>query len=255
MNHDRNIGIFTEEQQALLGQKSLVILGVGLGSNIAELAVRTGFKNLTIVDGDVVSESNLNRQAYVSSDIGNSKVSSVEKRLLEIEPSLFLKVIDRYLSPDDVEEVLAGVDIIVDTIDLSSIAVILSVHEFAKKHDIPVVFPMNLGWTSMATSFTRESMTLEEFMHNDKGMIDQASAKDFSFWAKFLGQYVPEYGREQYQAFLEKASKMDDWCPAPQLGMTVASTSSIVVAYCTKIALGLPYKTAPEMVSVDLFLQ
>lgn len=255
MNYSRNIGILTEEQQATLAQKSLVILGVGLGSNIAELAVRTGFSDITIVDGDEVSETNLNRQAYTASDIGESKVASLRKRLLEINPDLSLTTVGEYLNSENIPAVLAGADIIIDTIDLSSIEVILSVHSFAREHDIPVVFPMNLGWTSMATSFTSRSITLEEFMGNDEDMVDQAKAKDFSFWAKFLGRFVPEYGREQFQEFLEKASKMEDWCPAPQLGVTVTATSSVVVTYCAKIALGLPFKVAPEFVSVDLFLQ
>lgn len=255
MDHSRNIGIWSADQQNVLANTSVAILGVGLGSNVAELLVRTGFTKLVIADGDTVSETNLNRQLFTSDDIGKKKTTALTERLKQINPNLELKVIDRYVETKDVGTVLEGVDIVVDTIDLSSVEVILRLHSTAAQKMIPVVFPINLGWKSIVTVFTPESQTLEEFMGLSSDVVGRAKANDFSFWAEFLGRYVPDYGKEQFQSFLEKAASMDDWCPAPQLGITVGLTSSLVVATCVKIALGLEVKAAPELSSIDLFLQ
>ncbi len=50
--------------------------GSGIGSNIAETILRLGFEHITIVDGDVVEESNLNRQNYKQTDLGRPKVEA-----------------------------------------------------------------------------------------------------------------------------------------------------------------------------------
>ncbi|WP_375379286.1 ThiF family adenylyltransferase [Chryseobacterium luquanense] len=51
----------------------MILAGSGIGSNIAECALRFGFENLTIVDGDRVEFSNLNRQNYTYEDVSTYK--------------------------------------------------------------------------------------------------------------------------------------------------------------------------------------
>src|SRR5271167_4017852 len=75
------------EQLALIQSKKVGIGGAGgLGSNCAMILVRSGFKNLEIIDQDVIDASNLNRQQYYPAEIGLPKVATLKKRLLEINP-------------------------------------------------------------------------------------------------------------------------------------------------------------------------
>ncbi len=60
----------------------------GLGSNLAVILVRCGFKNFDIIDKDRIEPSNLNRQFYFLNEIGKLKVKTLKKRLLQINPSL-----------------------------------------------------------------------------------------------------------------------------------------------------------------------
>lgn len=60
----------------------------GLGSNLAVILVRCGFKNFEIIDKDRIEPSNLNRQFYFLNEIGKSKVKTLKKTLLQINPSL-----------------------------------------------------------------------------------------------------------------------------------------------------------------------
>ena len=68
--YSRNRLYVLPEEQDIISQKRILLGGAGIGSIIAECAIRFGFEKMTIVDGDVVEESNLNRQNYCQSDIG-----------------------------------------------------------------------------------------------------------------------------------------------------------------------------------------
>lgn len=62
----------------------------GLGSNVAMHLTRVGIGSLVIVDFDVVSESNLNRQFYFRDQLGKPKVEALRENLLRINPDLHL---------------------------------------------------------------------------------------------------------------------------------------------------------------------
>ena len=68
--YQRNRLYVSEEEQARMKHTPILISGAGVGSIIAECALRFGFESLTIVDGDIVEESNLNRQNYTTDDLG-----------------------------------------------------------------------------------------------------------------------------------------------------------------------------------------
>ncbi|MGV4415094.1 ThiF family adenylyltransferase [Chryseobacterium sp. T1] len=58
--YSRNRLYISDEEQNLIKHIPILLAGSGIGSNIAECALRLGFENITIVDGDVVEISNLN---------------------------------------------------------------------------------------------------------------------------------------------------------------------------------------------------
>jgi tRNA A37 threonylcarbamoyladenosine dehydratase len=66
----RNFLYISESNQEKIKNFRILIGGCGLGSVIAECALRLGFENLTVIDGDKVELSNLNRQNYTQKDIG-----------------------------------------------------------------------------------------------------------------------------------------------------------------------------------------
>jgi sulfur carrier protein ThiS adenylyltransferase len=64
----------------------------GLGSNVAVILVRTGFRHFEIIDKDTVETSNLNRQDYTLDDLGAPKVEALRERLLRINPATQIKI-------------------------------------------------------------------------------------------------------------------------------------------------------------------
>ena len=79
-----------EERLRSLTQKHVMVVGLGgVGSFAAEFLARAGVGSLTIVDGDVVDVTNINRQLpALHSTVGMSKIEVVGNRLLDINPEL-----------------------------------------------------------------------------------------------------------------------------------------------------------------------
>lgn len=79
--YNRNRIYVSEEEQDKTRETRILLGGAGIGSIIAECALRFGFEDIVIVDGDKVELSNLNRQNYEKRDIGKSKAECLAKRL------------------------------------------------------------------------------------------------------------------------------------------------------------------------------
>jgi len=103
-----------------LRTKRVIIFGVGgVGSFAAEALVRTGLTHLTIVDGDTVQASNINRQMPATRlTLGQPKVEALKTRLLEINPDA--EIITKYEMVNEEwlkANGLDGYDYIIDAID------------------------------------------------------------------------------------------------------------------------------------------
>ena len=73
------------EQRARLDAAGVGLAGAGgLGSNCAMMLARSGIGQLVLVDGDVVDESNLNRQHYFPRHLGQSKVLALSEQIREL---------------------------------------------------------------------------------------------------------------------------------------------------------------------------
>jgi sulfur carrier protein ThiS adenylyltransferase len=88
----------------------------GLGSNIAVALVRSGIKNLLIIDFDKVEYSNLNRQYYFYKHIGLYKVDALEEQLKNINPYINLEKHSVYLNEDNFD-IFKDCEVIVEAFD------------------------------------------------------------------------------------------------------------------------------------------
>lgn len=109
-----------EEALDRLANSHVMIIGMGgVGSFAAEFVCRGGVGKMTIVDGDTVDPSNRNRQLpALSTNHGEPKVQVMAKRLKEINPELELVVIQDFVNPERVTELLdTNPDYVIDAID------------------------------------------------------------------------------------------------------------------------------------------
>lgn len=130
-----------------LAHSHVLVVGLGgVGAYAAEQICRAGIGRMTIVDADVVNESNINRQLpALHSTLGMPKAEVVARRLLDINPELKLTVLNEFLRDERTEEILseATYDFIVDAIDSLSPKVYLLFHAYNRK--IPIVSSMGAG--------------------------------------------------------------------------------------------------------------
>lgn len=100
---ERLITLIGEDDVNKLKKANVLIVGLGgVGGYALETLVRSGIYNLTIVDGDIVELSNLNRQIISKRDvIGKPKALVAQARTLEINPDVNLKVINEFISEDN----------------------------------------------------------------------------------------------------------------------------------------------------------
>jgi sulfur carrier protein ThiS adenylyltransferase len=106
------------EQLAAIQKTKIGIGGAGgLGSNVAVILARTGFRHLEILDKDVVEASNLNRQNYTLADIGKPKVECLEQFLLSINPDVELTLHQQEWTKEKASGLFQGCTIMVEAFD------------------------------------------------------------------------------------------------------------------------------------------
>ncbi len=125
---DRIIKLIGEEALDKIKNTSVLLIGVGgVGGFILENLVRSGFTNITIVDGDVVETSNLNRQIISNAhNIGDKKVFVARDRAISINPNIQIQVIDKFLLFNDIDDnFVKSYDYIIDACDTVSVKIAL----------------------------------------------------------------------------------------------------------------------------------
>ncbi len=109
-----------DEAMERIAQKRVIIFGVGgVGSWCAESLVRSGIRQLTIVDSDRVCITNINRQLMATTKtVGQVKVEALKDRLLSINPSAEITALQQVFNEETAEEfALDTYDYIIDAID------------------------------------------------------------------------------------------------------------------------------------------
>lgn len=138
--------LFKAEGLTNLKNANLLLVGLGgVGSFSAEFLARAGVGNLTIVDGDTVDITNINRQLpALHSTVGMSKVQLVGDRLLDINPELNLIRIQEFLSPERAFEIVTSeFDYVLDCID--SVTPKLNLIIACKRKKVKIISCMGAG--------------------------------------------------------------------------------------------------------------
>jgi len=132
---ERTVQLLGGERYGQLVKSHVLVVGLGgVGGAAAEMICRAGVGEMTIIDGDIVQESNINRQLpALHSNTGRKKAEVVAERLLDINPDLNLHVIPEFIRDDRMIEILeTPFDFVVDAIDTLSPKIYLIYHSVTK---------------------------------------------------------------------------------------------------------------------------
>lgn len=141
--------ILGQEGLEKLAQATVLVMGVGgVGSNCVEALARGGVGHLILVDRDIVSESNINRQAIAfHSTIGRPKVEVARDMVADINPSCVVETRTDFLLTENVPAFLAEyegrVDWFVDAID--TVSAKLAIAAYADEHALSLISSMGGG--------------------------------------------------------------------------------------------------------------
>ena len=137
-----------------LFESSVAVIGLGgVGAYAAEMLCRAGVGHLILLDSDVVSESNKNRQLIaLDSTIGKPKSAVLAERLKDINPDVHLTLINCYLEEGSIQQLLGEhkVDFLVDAID--TLAPKIALIKYCVESGIPHVSSMGAGAKFDATA-------------------------------------------------------------------------------------------------------
>ncbi len=144
--------LFKKEGLDKLKNSNVLVVGMGgVGSFAAEFIARAGVGKMTIVDGDVVDITNVNRQLpALHSTVGMPKVKIVGDRLMDINPELQLTRLEEFLSPERAFELVSkDYDYVLDCID--SITPKLNLLIAAKRKKVKIISNMGAGGKFLAS--------------------------------------------------------------------------------------------------------
>ncbi len=238
LNVSRNWGIITPKTQQQIGKTKILVVGCGLGSQIAILAARTGFRNFTIIDGDKVKSSNLNRQAFNKKDIGKNKAMVLHDKIMEISPDCQITVHDAFLKERrNVAKWVHNVDFIVNMADPDEAMWTLS--EVARAEGKVEFHPLNIGWMGYSLVITPTTPSLEEIIGEKLNGIE--------FYPRLLEATLSEIPKDISQLIAKHDDKiLTEELAIFQLGTTTHLTASLVVGTMVKIIGGETVSLAPK---------
>lgn len=144
--HARTEKLIGSDALEKLKSARVLVVGVGgVGGYVVEALARSGVGFLTIVDKDVVDESNINRQIIaLSSTVGRSKTAVMKERITEINPEIEVTALDLFVTPETVYGLgVNGFDYVVDAVDFMPAKVALI--KASKESGVPVISAMGAG--------------------------------------------------------------------------------------------------------------
>ncbi len=164
--YGRNIGAITEDEQALLLTKTVLVVGAGgLGGYSVEMLSRIGVGAIKICDFDVFEETNLNRQLYATEEtLGESKAVVAKRKINAINSAINVTVYNERFSKENANEMLDGVDVIIDALDNVNGRLLLE--KVASEHNIPLIFGAVSGWIGQVCTILPNKPVIEKLFKN-----------------------------------------------------------------------------------------
>lgn len=236
----RNRNLITEnERQVLFDNKTIVIAGLSVGSNVVDSLLMQGIgSRYVLVDMDVLSPTNLNRIRASFDQIGIHKVDLVAKKISELNPYLKQIHYKNGLNKENLSEIINNYspDVIVDEMDSLIMKVLL--REKAKESSIPVVMATDNGDNIILDI---ERYDLDKSLPILHGLLPENLIEDILYGKKLsrseLGKIIGKYFVNLQKVplrMLESLTQVGRTIPSwPQLG-GAAVLSGLYAAYAVR---------------------
>lgn len=161
----RNRGWVTTEEQSRLRRSRVAIAGLGgVGGSHLLTLTRLGIGAFNIADLDTFELANFNRQAGASlSSIGRPKTEVLAEMARDLNPELELGVFPEGVTPENLKQFFAGVDLYVDGLDFFALEIRRKVFAHCHANGIPAITAAPLGMGAALLVFLPGKMSFEEY--------------------------------------------------------------------------------------------
>ena len=250
IDYSRNYLYVSEESQEQIAHDyTILIIGAGLGSFIAEGLLRLGFIKIIIADGDVVEPSNLNRQNYTADDKNEVKSIALAKRLNKIVHDNCITYIPFHLSDHDtLERWIKQADIVINTIDLDSPA-FLECNKIARAKGKVTLFPLNLGFAGSLYVFYPKTISFEEYFDSESSSDMKMNIVNHTIRMLNRNQKMPVWLLEAIMNYRTEKPKEYD----PQMVPASLNIASLVTSCCYAVTQQERLKEFPYLIFQDSY--
>lgn len=228
--------LFKPEGLEKLTQANVMVVGLGgVGSFAAEFLARAGVGSMTIVDGDTVDITNINRQLpALHSTVGKPKVEVVGDRLMDINPELKLTRLEEFLSPERAFELISkDYDYVLDCID--SLTPKLNLILAAKRKKVKIISNMGAGGKFLASRIKVKDISKTDYCPLAKQVRKRLKKEGISGGVKVVySDERPDYDsvkKTDGTNFKKSFYGTNSWIPAA-FGLQAAET--VIVSILNK---------------------
>ncbi len=224
----RNIGLLSEDEQALLPQFTIAIPGMGgVGGAHLIALVRQGFMKFKISDMDNFEIQNFNRQYGARLDtVGRPKVDVMKEEALKINPRCQIEVFPTGVHADTIDSFLSGVDLVVDALDAFAIDARRLVFNQSLQKNIPVVTAGPIGFGTAFLIFKPGGPNFDDYFAINDGHSEEQKI------LRFMVGIVPSLLQRPY---MKKVNLSEKRGPSSIGGVHLCA--GVVAIYALKILL------------------
>ncbi len=245
----RNIGWVTQGEQARLRSARIAIAGLGGvgGAHLLTLA-RLGIARFVISDFDDFDLHNMNRQAGAfMPHMGQSKISTLARMALDINPEIELRQFPEGVKPDNVDAFLDGVDVYVDGLDFFALPARRMVFAKCREKGIPVLTAAPLGIGVAFLYFSPTGMSAEDYFKWEGHAVQEQ-------YARFIAGLSPAMMQRNYLVVPEAVNFQEK--RGPSTVMACDMCAGVMGASVMKLLLGRgALRAAPWGMHFDVYHQ
>jgi tRNA threonylcarbamoyladenosine dehydratase len=231
---------------ARLSSASVLVGGLGGGSNIAELLVRKGVGHLVIADPDVYEFHNVRQRGSLASTWGRSKAEVVCERLRDIHPHVKVIPVPEGVTIRNVRSLVDRVDYVVDMLDFHALPQKVALYRAAREFNKTVVTAPSVVNGAVLYVFSPKGPTFEEFF----GYYPKLPPDELAL--RFLQRLIPHFPPEAPEDLYRAAARGERTIPLDAVGVDQAAV--LAVAALENLILGRHERVVkvPRGVQVDV---
>lgn len=154
--------------RARLAASHVAIIGCGgLGSNVAAMLLRSGVRELTLIDFDLVEHTNLNRQLYFADQVGMPKTEALAETLVRIDPGARLNLVQRCVTEHDLVDLVSAAHVVIEAVDRADTKAMIANTLLREHPEIPLIGASGLAGLDSANAVVTERMVDRYYLVGD----------------------------------------------------------------------------------------